>query len=187
MHPALLGLLLIVRIFDNAGLPAATANAAQRVAADIFRSAGIEVAWVFCIPPGHLELPKPPACTQTPAPPTLMIRILRQPRTPGTADALGDAHVDRAAGEGTLATIYLERITSVAHQAQIDVSTLAGWTMAHELGHLLLGTTAHSATGLMRAQWSTAILRHPAGNQWRFSPGEAALLAGNMVSRETRD
>jgi hypothetical protein len=186
MHAAVLGLLLLVRIYDNAGLSAADASAAERIAAEIFQSAGLGTAWVFCVPPGQTILMDPPACADTPSPSTLLIRVVRRPPAQEAAGALAGASVDTAAVRGTLATLYLEPLTAFARRAKVDRGTLVGWTMAHELGHLLLGTAAHSREGLMRAQWSTAMLRHPARAAWQFSPEEAALLVERLADRDPR-
>jgi hypothetical protein len=47
--------------------------------------------------------------------------------------------------------------------------------MAHEVGHLLLGTGYHGNAGLMRADWPDARLTHGA-EEWRFSMSEAATM-----------
>src|SRR5262245_14991516 len=57
-----------------------------------------------------------------------------------------------------------------------------GHFMAHELGHLLLPQSSHSATGLMRAQWNRDDLERAQHGQLRFTPEQASLIR----SRATR-
>ena len=48
-------------------------------------------------------------------------------------------------------TIDPRLVGAVAAQAEADPSLVLGRAIAHELGHLLIGTTRHSTHGLMRA------------------------------------
>src|SRR5439155_10444253 len=50
---------------------------------------------------------------------------------------------------------------------------LLGRVVAHEVGHLLLGTTAHSATGLMRARWNDEEARRDHPMDWLLSWADA--------------
>ncbi len=79
----------------------------------------------------------------------LAIRIVRSlvaPRYSGTLP-LGEAMIDTRAGTGVLATIYIDRIEWLAHQAGVDARALLGRAIAHELGHLLMATTTHGPVG----------------------------------------
>ena len=70
---------------------------------------------------------------------------------------LGDSLVDTRLRGGALATIYVNRVATLAGRCDVDVQTLLARAVAHEIGHLLLGTSAHASSGLMRAAWSQAI------------------------------
>ena len=63
---------------------------------------------------------------------------------------------------GVLATIYVDRVERMAGLSEANTASLLGRAIAHELGHLLLATNAHSSSGLMRAYWSPRDIR---GNQ----------------------
>jgi len=68
--------------------------------------------------------------------------------------ALPDAEI------GVNATVFYDRIErfseSGAMPGEIDLPSLLGYAMAHEIGHVLLGTTGHSPDGIMKARWSQA-------------------------------
>jgi len=58
----------------------------------------------------------------------------------------------------------------------MDEGELLGRAMAHEVGHLLLGTREHAAAGLMRGKWTSRELKTNRGADWQLSRGEAASL-----------
>lgn len=64
---------------------------------------------------------------------------------------LGEAIVED--GGGTLAIVYVDRVRVYAANHRLPVGRVLGYAAAHEMGHLLLGSTAHSDDGLMRPGW----------------------------------
>jgi hypothetical protein len=58
----------------------------------------------------------------------------------------------------------------------MSVATLLGRAIAHEIGHLLLGSAEHPRLGLMRALWSHDELRGRKPAHWGFSAREAAQM-----------
>jgi len=187
MHPATVALVLIVRSYDIFGVSAGNLGVAKRTAAGILRRAGIELLWVDCA--ASSVSPAAPACRDVIRADELLVRIIAAPigdRRPTTdRDTLGHAYVDTVARGGALATLYADRIAVMASKSSVDEATLLGRAMAHEIGHLLLGTPTHSLQGLMRAEWSPALLQRRIGNDWQFSPGELESLAKNLELRIT--
>lgn len=55
--------------------------------------------------------------------------------------------------------------------------------MAHELGHLLLQSEAHSVIGIMRARWPEKALRDDDRGYLRFTPGEAESMRSEVRRR----
>jgi len=98
-------------------------------------------------------------------------------------DVLGSSLVDGRLHGGTLATVYVDRVHAMAARAGVDAGILLGRVVAHELGHLLLGTNEHSARGLMRADWCDDELRRNQREDWIFSPEEAARIRKAVRSR----
>jgi hypothetical protein len=58
--------------------------------------------------------------------------------------------------------------------------------MAHELGHLLLGTNSHSPTGLMRADWRTKDLTDMAQGGLVFSNEQAQKMKAELSTSALR-
>jgi hypothetical protein len=159
---------------------------ARRTASAILEGAGIQAYWLECALPGAVTADPPEdPCTKPLRRNELLVRIV----TAGAvdrrrhADTLGFAFVDVDAGGGSLATVYADRVASMAQDAGIDTAELLGRTMAHEVGHLLLGTNQHAPHGLMRASWSGAELRRNRATQWRFGGEEAAVMRKGLATR----
>ena len=55
--------------------------------------------------------------------------------------------------------------------------------MAHELGHLLLGTNSHSKRGVMQSLWSGNQLRKANLKALYFSPRQAARIRADVAAR----
>jgi hypothetical protein len=87
-------------------------------------------------------------------------------------------NVDKSIVEGSDAVVKLFDVTAGA-----DVAVLLGRTVAHEIGHLLIGTNRHAASGLMRARWSREELQrnHPA--DWRFNARDGVEMRRGMLTR----
>jgi len=56
-------------------------------------------------------------------------------------------------GRGQQADVFYDRIAKIESDQARDRAVLLGAVMAHELGHLLLGPHAHTATGITQARW----------------------------------
>jgi hypothetical protein len=181
MPSFMLSLTLVVRLYDTAGVSPQHIAAAQQAAASVLAGASIDVAWIACTRPAPHD-----ACGQKPKASDLLLRIVAQ--SPNAASqALADAYVDRHAANGALATVYWQRVRVLATAAGVDVGTVMGRAIAHEVGHLLLGTTEHSSGGVMRAVWSAPLLRRDQPRMWRFSASEAVRMRTRLAARLDAD
>ena len=110
----------------------------------------------------------------------------------GTAPAsfnplvLGYSLVDRQTRTGTLSTVYVNHIQLLAARLRIDRGRLLGIAIAHEMGHLLLGSDVHGTEGLMRAHWPDAALRRRLTHEWRFSSAEIFQITSALDGRATK-
>ena len=113
-----------------------------------------------------------------------MLRLVD--RTPAEGErivALGESMLDREQRGGVLMTIDVSPVRSVAGRAFTSISTLLGRAIAHEIGHLLLGSAEHPRLGLMRALWSHDELRGLKPAHWGFSAREAAQMRQTPARR----
>lgn len=191
-----LAITLVVRLYDNGTLADADRAVAIDTAATILLASNIPTSWPGCQPPsagrvlpfgsgsgdGSEEQDPsyviPFGCNRPMGPGELAVRLVRgtTPRHTRGDLPLGYSLVDTARGGGALATIYLDRVEWIAGTTGVDVRVILGRAIAHEIGHLVLGTNAHGEHGLMRAVWSRRTLERNAPGDWLFTPQESADL-----------
>src|SRR6185503_3198019 len=155
---------VVVRVYNNlAGFSDDDERVSLNVAKDVFASALVDIEWTDC---------KPGMCL-TLAADALKMRIVVSPPHGGPKPGvLGNAFVDSQASAGVLATVFIDRVQRLAHDVGIDYRVVLGRAVAHELGHLLLGTPTHGS-GLMREVWSHDELLGMCGDDWAFDPLDA--------------
>jgi hypothetical protein len=171
-------LVITVRTYDGYGLPARDFGTAVRVASRTLAAAGVTTNWIDCS-----AAVAPDRCGAVAGRSELVVRIIRGPGGRDSGDALGTAAVETGVKEGSFASLYADRIVAQAVAAGSDPGTLLGRAAAHEIGHLLIGTTAHAPHGLMRARWSRSELQRRFERDWLFSPHEAAQLQSRVAAR----
>jgi hypothetical protein len=74
----------------------------------------------------------------------------------------------------------IERLRQV--RKEISLGEILGYVMAHELGHLLLGSNAHSREGIMQAHWESQQLHSVTRGQLLFTPAQAAKMRSKIAS-----
>jgi hypothetical protein len=171
---------VVVRAYDAASMDDVALSAALVVAGDTLRDAGIDVSWMHC-PVGIATGP----CAQPIAIDELAVRIARleTPHEHAGQLPLGYSLVDPTRRAGTLATLYLDRVRWLAQVAHADEATLLGLAIAHELGHLLLGVTDHSTSGLMRPVWKHEEVRRGRPRDWSFTSRDGAAMRAAFTAR----
>ncbi len=176
---------LIVRVYNSAGMAGDSLDAARREAESILRDIGITVAFRQCGSLGSSEVVD--RCNDPLKPSEVVVRVIDAPEFNLTvgSDVLGVANVVRKTNRGWLATLYADRITGAADRAELGVGALLGRVMAHEVGHLFLGTNYHGKAGVMRADWPESLLHQSDEQAWRFSPLELSALQ-RAISTDSR-
>jgi len=176
MHTLASLLMLTIRLYASGDVAAADVAAAQRSTEAIFRQALIDIEWTDCRK--GPKTPRPLTCEAPPGDLEIVMRLTAsapgQPQPAG--DALGDAVVDTTTGRGSLGTVYVNRVRSLARASRTPESELLGRVIAHEAGHLLLGRTGHPASGLMRGRWARQVLADRRDRDWTFSVEEGRTL-----------
>jgi hypothetical protein len=173
----LLAISLVVRVYDNVGVANADMEAALAAAHATLKNAGIEVMWRVG------QVGRVGQVSQDG--PELIVRIVDAP--PGSRpDSLGFSFVDTGTKAGTLATIFDDRVGALSARSGANRGQLLGRSMAHEIGHLLLGTTHHADRGLMRGVWSTIDLQKNQPLDWMLSSEEGARMRRAVALRLRR-
>jgi hypothetical protein len=108
----------------------------------------------------------------------IVVRLMT--RVPGTLlpGALGYALP--FAHRGAHVVIFYDRAEMLAHTANKATYIVLGHIMAHEIGHVLLGSSEHASGGLMQACWTPATWRLASAGLLAFSLEEAERMAAGV-------
>jgi hypothetical protein len=177
---------ITARVYNYAQVAPKTLTEAKKEASRIFHEADIESRWLDC----RLSMTDSegyPDCQQEPFGPTdLVLRIL--PRSMARRQAFPSKTFGFALscppGEGGfIGNVFYDRIEELAQWGQISHLEALGHVMAHEIGHLLLGSGSHSAKGIMRAQWNHDDLQCASQGSLRFTQEQSRRMHANISAR----
>jgi hypothetical protein len=162
---------ITVRVYNMANVSSGILAASEEEVAQIFREMGTTIEWLEC------------PCSQDPTSSDLMLRIIPKLFASMKADFRED-HLGFAPSTedgGVLATIFFYRIEALTKGG--PTAPLLANAIAHELGHLLLGSNAHSSTGIMRARWDHNLLKLMDRSSLKFTPEQAKLIRVRIAAR----
>jgi hypothetical protein len=157
--------LVSLEVYDQGQLRSEEVREASQTLGQILAKASVCVNWAYC----NVSAMEP--CTGDVRCPTVILHIISQPRR-------GTRHMTRSSigmtriGRVTHATVFTDRTHAVAQQFGLPHGLLLGYTIAHEVGHLLLDQAGHSASGVMRAQWSRGDYEAMLRRWLTFAPAE---------------
>lgn len=177
---------VVVRIYDFENVPPSILARAQEEATDIFGKAGIAVAWLKCWP---RSAEREPVCGLPFGPADLMVRILNKAMT---ADfglsplTLGFALPIRDGRGGVTAYVCYGHIRQLVNNSDSSTSHVLAVVAAHEVGHLLMASEAHSTAGIMRPVWPRKDLPRRRSGYLVFTPAESELMRANVLWRLQR-
>jgi hypothetical protein len=140
---------------DNAaGAPAAVLERAQDEVTRIFADAGLDVEWAQTGPRFTVQV---------------ITSALGYSSAASASTVMG---VALRTSSGATAQVFFNQVQDFAHRWRVDVSRLLAYVIAHEVGHLLLPRMPHSATGLMKADWDTDLVRQAAAGSLTFTDAQ---------------
>jgi hypothetical protein len=167
---------IIIRSYNSFGVPAADLAAARQDAEAILEQAGVSVVWEECWVGGPGPKPAASRCEE-PVGGDIVLRLQKTRNADRSKFvSMGFSLVGTADAMPFLATVYVDRVASVARGAGADSRRVLGLAIAHEIGHVLLNSNTHAVSGLMRADWSRHELRRTDSAAWSFLETEAADL-----------
>jgi Rod binding domain-containing protein len=130
---------------------------------EIFDRAGMEVTWLNCST--SQGIPAEDGCNRFEGSGHLALRIMLHSFRSHN-EVFGGAFLS-SEGAGCYSDVYYDRAMKLHTDWSVGLSDILGNVMAHELGHLLLGSNSHSSAGIMRAHWRGEDLRSLSwGNLW---------------------
>ena len=164
---------VVVSVINNADVDVKALEQAEEVASRIYQQAGLSIVWNNCaIQTGAGR------CIWSVDSHNLVLRIERQPRTLSN-DAYGVAFLG-ADGNGAYCDVFYDRIVDLHRRGRASQAAILGIVAAHELGHLLLGSHAHSSAGVMRPQLAEREFSTPGFGLAVFNHQQAQRITGRL-------
>lgn len=176
---------ITVFVYNYAAIPSEVLAQTESEAARIYQLGGIEIQWVDC-PLSPAEAGQFPACQVAPGPTRLALRILSETmaeRLRQTQDSFGFALYPDDGSFATVANVFAHDAEKLANRRALRQGVILGHLVAHELGHLLLGTGSHSSSGIMHVPWHLKELEIIAQGRMWFTPAEAGRMRTNVRLR----
>jgi len=143
-----------LKMVNGAGIAPAVLEKSQQEVTRIFAGAGLAVRWTDA--------------------PRFTVQIVPQ--------VLG---FDRAASAtmgvalrttyGPMVQVFFKQVREFARTYDIDLATTLAHVIAHEVGHLLLGT-GHAPTGLMQAEWDRSVVHEAVKGSLTFTEAQAERI-----------
>jgi hypothetical protein len=139
------------------------------MAAAILNAAGIGITWLAC------------PCLPDLRSNEFWLHLLknRPPRMDGDTAGFAVLMPGRD-GAVSYAGVVWPAVEEVAFSLESEVSDVLGATVAHEIGHILLGSKAHTRSGIMCSRFQKADMRKAASGELRFTSEQAQRMQANV-------
>jgi hypothetical protein len=172
-----------IRLYDYAGVEEDVLRKAEDVTTGIFQKVDVKLVWLTCARNGKFSgiASCPDAMDRT----DLILNIVPHSMSQGLhgTDDMDGLAVDGPDEFSFCAWVFFDRAKKVAAKQLLGLANVLGNLMAHELGHLLLGSYPHSKTGLMRAGWSREEFVAANRGELEFSAAEREHIKKDVEAR----
>jgi len=173
------GLRVMVNVYNGVNLSSSELSRAEREAEKIFLYAGIHLTWRSGLMAVDLD---DNATSVSGNAASLQLRLWPRAvagKRPTSSETLGFC----LSLENGDAVVLADAIQKRAVFGSTHFSDLLGLAMAHELGHLLLRSAAHSVAGIMRARLTEKALWDDDRGYLRFTADEAQSMRSEVRRR----
>jgi hypothetical protein len=180
---------ILVLVHNYAGVETTLLKRAERSAARVLQTGGVQVNWLDC--PEAAQAAQ--QCQDPPYPSALVLHLLpaTASRRAEPSGSLGFAVPPDAGQFGSFAGVFYDRVERLASRG-FNEQVILGHAIAHEIGHLLLGPGGHTINGIMKAEWHRKELEQATNGTLGFDAVQrnsitqtlkARFLAAHMTSR----
>ena len=168
---------ITVLVNNSADVSRGVLRRAEFDAGQIFHAAGVEIEWEDCLSDAVEDV-----CQQVSGAnqPVFVLHIVPTGKT-STDSVFGVAFLGEG-GIGKYCDVFFDRVEETEREAGIDVAHLLGAVVAHELGHLLLGSHGHSNVGVMTPVWRERSLREIDMGIFFFTHEQVFLMRARLNS-----
>jgi hypothetical protein len=160
---------VVLRVYGMGTLPPGIADRARQVVGEIYSAAGTRIEWR-----SGSDTAETPGGFQV----SLLFRRRSDADTPLLV--LGFAPATR----GRLVYVLYDHVEAFAVANHLEIGHALGHVMAHEVGHVLLPSHAHSRTGLMSGNLNFQSLRRKRQGALLFTSRQAAQIRARLTADE---
>jgi hypothetical protein len=162
-----------VTVFNDGNVSNDVLARAERRATTILQAAHVRVTWLHTAEGASSSSRS--ALGRKPCPATdFSIRVVRHslalPESIFGVSFLGQD------GSGRYSDVFYATAYRLSESGRLNLGELLGHVVAHELGHLLLGSNAHSSLGIMRPHWSAEELQSLRMGKLLFTREQSQLM-----------
>jgi len=147
------------------GLDVRARSVAERLASEIFASAGVHLAW-------------PRDCRSCPDADILVSISFHT-----AADQHPDAMAYALPYEGTHIVVFYDRVQQKVEPSRAPI--LLAYVLVHEITHILQGTMHHSGSGIMKAFWDSTDLFEMGRKPLGFTDQDVELIQLGLQRRSS--
>src|SRR5262249_40410780 len=154
-----------LRVYNYAHLPSWTLERTRKETIQIFAEAGVDPVWLNC-PTSDAEIQKFQGCMNRLGPADVVLKII--PRFQSKREGFRDTLF--RFGAVFKFPVFSGHVEGVGKESEASRPKILAVAIAHEIGHVLLGPTSPSPTGIMRSQWNEEEFRRPPCQAFCFTP-----------------
>jgi hypothetical protein len=167
-----------IAVHNDARIPERVLMQAAHEASRIFQKAGVDSVWIVC-QNSNLGSTAPPDCLSPVDLAHLSLRIVPWSSQLGDS-TFGIAFLSEE-GVGVYSDVFYPLVEKLHSDCDASLSRVLGHVMAHEIGHLLLGSQSHSALGIMQPHWQRAELRRIGMGTLLFTAEQARSMRQKLL------
>jgi hypothetical protein len=164
---------ITVAVYDDLHLSSQLLADAEDEAMRVYRKAGVAISWVEC-KSLRMETETDVRCQDPPSAVHLNLRIV--PHASKSSDGIFGVAFLSAEGTGAYSNVSYDSAEVLDRDWHVGLARVLGHVMAHEIGHLLLGSNAHSRQGIMCPRWRGVELHLASTGSLLFSEEQARLM-----------
>jgi len=173
-----------ILVYNITQAPGATLAGAEREAGRILLKAGVRASWFEC-PAGHSDTEAQAVCQNGWGPNNIGLRILVKPTT--SSNRFQGDHLGFAVFPALASVYYDDNLRFTGDDAGLGLPMILGCFIAHEIGHLLLGSNSHSKQGVMQAEWEERQIHQALAGDLLFTPEQSQRIRVETQARIERE
>jgi hypothetical protein len=178
---------LAVRLYNTSSAALRELDEMKESASQIFGRAGIELEWISCAAgPGDSAVCPNPSDTANQT--IIFARLVDAPIQPTHGNQIRRTLLGRANHSTASVAVFYKTACAIEQNAPRIVTRgqILGYGLAHEIGHLLLATDAHSLVGLMKENYDRDDLFAMGKGHLLFTATESRLIRKGVLSLSGR-